>query len=144
MGRTVYRSKIDWWVWALLVFFFTILTAAAIGGLDWLTFWIFFIGFGVLYGVLIFGTWYAIDGDDLIVYQFCRPGRFPIRKIKDVKYTTSILSSPALSTRRVAIRFTDRSVLRSSLPMEISPRDRAAFIRHLLAINPSITTPDNI
>ena len=144
MGRTVYRSKIDWWVWAMLVFFFTVLTAAAIGGLDWLTFWIFFIGFGALYAVLIFGTWYAIDGDDLIVYQFCRPKRYPISKIKDVKYTKSILSSPALSTRRIAIRFTDRSVLRSSMPLEISPIDRAAFIRALLAVNPSISTSENL
>lgn len=144
MGKTVYRSKIDWWVWAILAFFFAILTAAYIGGIGWLTFLIFLVGFGALYAVMIFGTWYAIEGDDLIVYQFCRPHRFPIRKIKDVKYTTSILASAALSTRRVAIRFTDRSVLRSSMPLEISPRDRAGFIRHLLALNPSITTPEKI
>lgn len=138
MNKEIYTSKIDWWIWAVLVFFFTVLIVAGIGGMGWVTFWIYLIGFGAIFFVSHFGIWYAIEGDNLIVYQFCRPKRFPIKKIKEVGCSKSILSAPALSTKRLAIKFTDRSVLKSSMPIEISPKDRDGFIYRLLEINPEI------
>ena len=95
-------------------------------------------------GVMIFcillmvGCWYEIDGNQLVVYQFFRPHRFPIDKISEVKKTTGILATAGMSVRRVSIKFADRSVMKSSMPLEISPKDRDKFISHLKEINPNI------
>lgn len=61
------------------------------------------------------------------------------QKIKDVRYSKGFLAAPALSSTRLAIRFTDRNILRSSLPLEISPLDRTSFVNRLLSVNPGIT-----
>lgn len=93
----------------------------------------------MLFGVvLISGCWYEIDGDQLVVYQFFRPYRFPIDKIAEVKKTTGILATAGMSCRRVSIKFADRSVLKSSMPLEISPKNRDGFIAELKEINPDI------
>lgn len=69
-------------------------------------------------GVMIFcillmvGCWYEIDGNQLVVYQFFRPHRFPIDKISEVKKTTGILATAGMSVRRVSIKFADRSVMK--------------------------------
>ena len=135
--RITFRSKIDWWVWATLAFSLCVGLAVAIGGPLWLgiLYEIFFI---VLFGVGIFGCRYVIDGDTLIVYYMCRPMRMPIAKIKSVRLVRGYIAGPAASTRRVSIRFIDRSVLKSSMPIEISPLDREGFVAALRAINPSI------
>lgn len=88
--------------------------------------------------VLIAGCWYEIDGDQLVVYQFFSPNRFPIDKIAEVKKTTGILATAGMSCRRVSIKFADRSVLKSSMPLEISPKNRDGFIAKLKEINPDI------
>lgn len=142
MDKTVYRSRTDWWIWAILALFLIVLTFAKIGGIGWGTFWIQLIGFGILYFVLIFGVRYEIEGDNLIVYQFFRPKRFPIRKIKEISRSKGFVNGPALSRKRLAIKFTDRSVMRSSLPLGIAPADSDRFIRDLLAVNPGITVTD--
>ena len=88
--------------------------------------------------VCIFGCWYEIDDEDLIVYMFFRPTRLPIDKIKSVKKTTGVLATAAMSTRRVSISFTDRSVLKSYAPLEISPKDCDGSIAQLKTVNPNI------
>lgn len=89
--------------------------------------------------VILVGIYYRIDGNKLVVYMFFIPTAYPIDKIKEIKPTNSILSAPATSlTHRLAITFTDRSVLKSSMPIIISPVSREAFIRQLLAVNPNI------
>lgn len=136
MPRTVYHSRIDWWIWATLAFTITVIVVCGIGMPIWYS-----LAYGIpLIGleICMFGVKYAIEGDRLIVYFFFRAHSYPISKIRDVKFTKGILSAPALSTHRLAIRFTDRSILRSSLPLEISPKDREAFARRLVEINPSI------
>lgn len=87
---------------------------------------------------LIVGCWYEIDGDQLIVYQFFMPNRFPISKIKEVKKTKGYLATAGMSSKRVSIKFTDRSVLKSSMPLEISPKERDGFMAQLKEINPTI------
>ena len=87
---------------------------------------------------LIVGCWYEIDGDQLVVYQFFRPNRFPIDKIAEVKKTTGILAIAGMSCRRVSIKFTDRSVMKSAMPLEISPKNRDSFMEQLKEINPAI------
>ena len=90
--------------------------------------------------LLIFiSIYYRIDGDKLVVYQFFIPTALQIDKIKEVKPTKSVLSAPATSlTHRLAITFTDRKVLKSSMPIIISPVRQEEFIRQLLSVNPKI------
>lgn len=89
--------------------------------------------------VPFFSIRYEIDGEELVVYQFFKPSRFPIKKIQRIEATRSILSAPAPSlTKRLAIYFTERKVLRSSAPLIISPACREKFISKLLSINPDI------
>lgn len=99
------------------------------------------IGFIALAFMLIcfLGIYYKIDGDNLVVYTFFRPTAFPINKIKTIRHTNSVLSSPATSlTHRLAITFNDRMILRSSTPLIISPVRQDEFIRRLIALNPNI------
>ena len=85
------------------------------------------------------GIYYRIDGDQLVVYSFFVPTAYQIDKIKDIKPTKSVLSSPATSlSHRLAITFTDRNILKSTIPLIISPMRQEEFIRHLLSINPEI------
>ena len=140
--RTIYRSRIDWWLWAVILLAVAAVIAACIGVQQWYWQWDFMLimaFLAALFFVTIRGTWYAIEGETLIVYQFFRPHRMPVAKIKEIRYVRGFLAGPALSTRRIAIRFKDRSVTRSAIPIEISPCDREAFVSQLLAINPGIT-----
>ncbi len=85
------------------------------------------------------GIYYKIDGDKLVVYSFFIPKAYPIDKIKEIKPTKNILSSPATSlTHRLAITFTDRKILKSTTPLIISPVRKEEFIQQLLSINPEI------
>lgn len=140
-SKTVYRSRIDLWVWCVMILAPAVIVVACIGTYWWLA---------LLYGILIiglfvggiFGNWYEIQGDELIVYQFFRAHAFPIGKIKEVSKTTGYLATAGSSRRRVSIKFTDRSVMKSSMPLEISPKDRDGFITRLREINPAIQTGD--
>ena len=85
------------------------------------------------------GIYYKIDGDKLVVYSFFIPKAYPIDKIKEIKPTKNILSSPATSlTHRLAITFTDWKILKSTTPLIISPVRKEEFIQQLLSINPEI------
>lgn len=85
------------------------------------------------------GIYYRIDRDKLVVYSFFVPTAYPIDKIKEIKPTKSVLSSPATSlSHRLAITFTDRKILKSTTPLIISPVHQEEFIRQLLSINPQI------
>lgn len=85
------------------------------------------------------GIYYRIDGDKLVVYSFFVPTAYPIDKIKEIKPTKSVLSSPATSlTHRLAITFADRKILKSSIPLIILPVHQEEFIRQLLSVNPQI------
>lgn len=77
------------------------------------------------------GIYYRIDGDKLVVYSFFVPTAYPIDKIKEIKPTKSVLSSPAIT-------FTDRNILKSSIPLIISPVHQEEFIQQLLSVNPQI------
>ena len=85
------------------------------------------------------GIYYRIDGDKLVVYSFFVPTAYPIDKIKEIKPTKSVLSAPATSlSHRLAITFTDRKILKSSIPLIISPVHQEEFIQQLLSVNPEI------
>ncbi len=136
MKPIVYKSGIDWWVWLCVLFIVAVTVTVIIDSS-----WIVAIALGgtmLMLLVFMFGCWYTIDGDDLVVYQFFRPNRFPISKIKEVKKTVGYLATAGLSSKRVSIQFSDRSILKSSMPLEISPKDRDGFIAKLKEINPAI------
>ncbi len=89
--------------------------------------------------VTLLGISYGIKGDKLLVYTFFIPREYPIEKIASIEPTKSVLSSPATSlSARLAIKFTDRGILRSVMPLIISPVRPDEFIRALLAVNPNI------
>ena len=136
MTRQIYKSRIDWWMWLVLIFVAGVTIAIAIDS----TLWVALPTCGVMIFciLLMVGCWYEIDGNQLVVYQFFRPHRFPIDKISEVKKTTGILATAGMSVRRVSIKFADRSVMKSSMPLEISPKDRDKFISHLKETNPNI------
>lgn len=136
MGKVVYKSKIDWWVWLVFLFMAGITAAMAIDSTWWIA--LSFGGTMLICALLIAGCWYEIEGDQLVVYQFFRPNRFPINKIAEVRKTTGILATAGMSCRRVSIKFTDRSVMKSAMPLEISPKDRDGMIEQLKEINPAI------
>ena len=140
MATVVFKSRIDWWIWAVLAFSLAVVSVCFIGLPWWLT---LIYGAGILasFVIAVFGTWYAIDeeAEEMIVYQFFRPRRYPVGKIRDVRVTKGYLSAPALSSHRISIRFAERSVLRSLLPLEISPKNREGFMSHLVDINPDIS-----
>ncbi len=106
---------------------------------DWLIPVILTVVFVAFFVVAFKGTYYRIDGNNLVVYQFFQPTALPIDKISEIKPTKSILSSPATSlTHRLAIKFSDRKVLKSCGPLIISPVRQEEFINQLVSINPNI------
>lgn len=89
--------------------------------------------------VCFLSIFYRIDGNNLVVYQFFIPHAYPIDKIKEIKPTKMWLSAPATSIKhRIAIEFSDRSILKSTIPLIISPKYQEEFIRQLLSVNPNI------
>ena len=58
--------------------------------------------------------------------------RIEISKIKKIEKTNSILSSPALSLDRIAIKFNKFD------EVYISPKEKQAFVDDLLKVNPDI------
>lgn len=88
--------------------------------------------------------YYRIDGDQLIIYTFFIPTAYPIKKIKEIRPTKSVISAPASSlTHRIAISFIDRTVLKSSMPIIISPARQEEFLSQLKSINPDIVVDIN-
>lgn len=127
-----YRSKIDWWL-MLIVFAATgwpiidgIITGEPI----------LILIFVVINALLIWmfsSTNYTIDGGILLIRcGFFGKQKIVIGEIKSVKKTNNPLSAPALSLKRLEIKY---GKFDSAL---ISPKERAQFITHLLSVNPSI------
>lgn len=139
MEKLFFKSAWGWFPWAVIVF----TVAVCILPMLWLGFdagiFIMAIGF-VLFEIGSFGgVYYKIEDDWLIVYSFFRPTRYPIAKIASVTPTKSVLAAPAVSLdKRLAIKFSDRSVLKSSMPLVVSPERAEAFIAALKAVNPAI------
>ncbi len=106
---------------------------------DWILPMAICVGMLVFVILTFLGCYYRIDGKNLVVYSFFIPRAYPINKTKSIKPTKSILSAPAISLiHRIAITFTDRKALKSSMPLVISPVRQDEFIAQLRTINPNI------
>ena len=135
--RRRYRSATDWFVWGVIG-----LVLAMDVWMIWMDqSWLMVILAVVCTAVLLvpfYNLYYMIDGRELVIhYMFCSH-RLPIDKISEIRPVRSFLAAPALSLDRLAIKFSDRKVLRSSAPMYISPVRRQEFIDALLQVNPGI------
>lgn len=143
MVTKYYRSKIDWWFWILLLIIASLF--CLIGSIferKWIpdTLELCLVLFiGILLGYLFSTVKYAIRGSEIGIRGLPYKWEwFPIDKIESIKPIKSILASSALSFDRIAINFSDRKVLKSSMPLEISPKDKEEFLNTLKFINPYI------
>ncbi len=139
MENIIFKSRVDWWVYALIPFIFICCLLVPI--LTKSGYWVE-LALTILFCTIVVLTLnsiqYAIRGNEMGVRYLYKWQWFPIEEIESVKPVNSILSSAALSTHRIAIRFKDRKFLKSFAPLEISPKDENGFIQELLRINPNI------
>lgn len=140
METRFYYSKIDWWVPAIVVFTVALCFAGPlIDGESYLIGLILAAVLLMLEVGMFASVKYQICEGKLGVRNFLYKWEwFPIDKISEVRKNKSILSSAALSADRLAIRFSDRNILKSTMPLEISPKDRDGFISQLKQINNNI------
>lgn len=130
---TIYPSKIG--LELLLPILFILLSTGAlmVTSKSWL-------GLLIILAVLAFilhlflNTNYTIEGHQLTVKSgFLYHSTIDIHTITKVSETNNLLSSPAISLDRLEIRYAaHNSVI-------ISPREKQAFLDHLLQINPKIS-----
>ena len=136
---TRYASRWDASTWVLLLLMVLVCIWPILLDGDWVGPVITAVGLVASFVGLFLGTYYRIDGDRLVVYQFFTPTALPIDRISEIRPTKTILAAPATSlTHRIAIKFSDRRVLKSSAPLVISPVRTEEFIAQLTAINPNI------
>lgn len=138
VSRTVYRSRVDRWIWVAGALVLALLTVNAILA-PWYLALIQSVGVLGFPIVIIFGVKYAIEGNELLVWQYFKCRRLPVMEIREVRYSRGYTNCIGLSRYRLSITFDDNhKVLDSCLPLEISPADRDAFVERLLAVNPDI------
>ena len=133
----VYKSKVaKWYVWFCIG-----MTIAFIGSiyLCYQSTWVLlidvvFMGIALfmIYDILLH-TDYTISGEKLhircgILFRM----DLPISEITEITYKSTILSSPALSTKRIGLRYGKRNWV------YVSPKNQEEFISALSTINPAI------
>lgn len=132
MNKT-YASKIDYWLGMTLLFpiYFAILALINrdFNGLYVTLGTVFFVVF------LIKSTNYTIKADLLIVKSMVIVNeKIKIANIKKITKTNTILSSPALSLKRIRITYNQFD------EVVISPKNLDHFLSDLRSINPNIIT----
>lgn len=135
--RKVYKSKVSkWYLWFCIG-----MTIAFIGSiyLCYQTTWILlidvvFMGIGLLmiYDMLLH-TDYTITGNRLLIRcGFLFRMNLPISRISEITDKSTILSSPALSAKRIGLRYGKKNWV------FVSPENQEEFISALSSINPEI------
>ena len=131
---TVYKSKIDWWLGAILV---VAMIASALAGLKalstdtpnaiWTAALIGGVGF-ILPLVGLLSTRYVIQGQQLVVRSGLFKWRIPINEISDITPSSDPIASPALSLDRLRITYgKTKSLL-------VSPRDKDGFLAQIASL----------
>lgn len=137
MDSVVYKSKVaKWYVWfcvgMIILFILSIF-------LCYQSTWVLLIDI-VFMGIcllmiydMLFHTDYTITGDKLhircgILFRM----DLPISKITEITHKSTILSSPALSAKRIGLKYGKRN------GVYVSPKDQEEFISALSSINPGI------
>ena len=133
----VYKSKVaKWYVWFCIG-----MTIAFFGSiyLCYKSTWVLLIDVAsmgiclfMIYDMLLH-TDYTINGDKLhIRCGFLFRMDLPISKITEITHKSTILSSPALSAKRIGLRYGKRNWV------YVSPKNQEEFISELNTINPDI------
>lgn len=135
--QKVYKSKVDNWYRYICM----AITALFVGSIilcysSTLALLISIIYTGICLCVLfdiLLHTDYTIKEEKLyircgILYRMV----LPIKSIVEIKHKSTILSSPALSAKRIGIRYRSRSWV------YVSPKNQEDFITDLKSINPEI------
>lgn len=139
METKIYKSKVDWWVYTIIPFtFLCCMIGPILTDSDYWLGLVLAVPFCLFICYAFISMKYAIRGNEFGVKSLLGWQWFPIDRIESITHVNSILASAALSTNRIAIKFHDRRILKSSSPLEISPKDDKAFIAALLSINPDI------
>lgn len=134
----VYKSKVArWYIWFCIVmtiiFFGSIYLCYKSTWVLLINIVLFGIGLIMMYDMLLH-TDYTINGEQLHIrcgYLFRM--NLPISKITEITHKSTILSSPALSAKRIGLRYGKKNWI------YISPKDQENFISDLKNINPDIT-----
>ena len=127
----VFRSKIDFWLLAVLALATVPMLAAAIAaarnGDAWVTHAVIFVVVAGLFAWLLTSTKYTV-GEGMVLVQ-SGPFRWQIaaKDVTNIAPSRSPLSSPALSLDRLRIEYA------SGKSLLVSPRDKEAFIKALSA-----------
>lgn len=84
--------------------------------------------------VLMASLRYVIDGNTLYVrtIPFTRGTAYDLKKLQSISATRTILSSPALSLKRIKLDFG------VGMPLVISPAAQDVFIDEIRRINPNV------
>jgi len=130
--KITYKSKIDLWLVLFLAAAFGWPLYMTISEQNW-------VGLAVCLPVLLFLGYsvstieYRIKEDSLIIRSgFSRFNPIPVKTIRRIRETNSVLASPAASLSRLEIIYNRYdSVL-------ISPKDKSGFIDEIKKINPAV------
>ena len=134
---TVYKSKLDWWLGAILL---VAMFASALAGLKalsadtpnsiWTALLIGGVGL-VLPLISLLFTRYVIQDHQLVVRSGLFKWRIPISEISDITPTSDPIASPALSLDRLRITYgKSKTVL-------VSPRNKDAFLAQIASLHRS-------
>ena len=137
----VYKSATDWFIWTVVAFVVGVCLWMVWLDPGWFTAIIAFVCLTACV-LPLHDVHYDIDGHELVIHCLFQSQRLPIDKISEIRPSRSWLSAPALSLDRIAIKFSDRKVLKSYAPLLISPVRRDEFIAQLLQVNPAIRVYD--
>lgn len=131
---TVYRSKVDAWLVAVIIIVIVVPVILLMPpDFSWKI--VLIVG-GMLAFMLycIFSISYVVSDTMLIVKNGVFGNeKYDVKSICKIENTRTILSAPAASLDRIAIYFDDKVTV-----LVISPRHKEAFINKLLEINPNI------
>ena len=139
---TIYRSKIDHWLWILIL---AIILGSEIIPMfiqlefNWEEVFILLISIILPLALVInlyTGTYYEVDDEKMtlrVKSGVLVNSKYDINKITRIRKTRTWLSSPALSFDRIEI-----TVGRYN-KVVISPKDKPQFIEHLQKLNPNIS-----
>lgn len=134
-----YKSKIGWWTYAVFPFIFCCcLLGPVLTDSDYWSGLFLAIVISAVILSLIIDTKYAIKGNEFGIRYLYRWTWLPVDKIEIIRPVRGYMAAAALSADRIAIKFSDPSVLKSFAPIEIAPRDTEKFISELISINPDI------
>ncbi|WP_234417291.1 MULTISPECIES: PH domain-containing protein [unclassified Lysinibacillus] len=128
----VFKSKIDRWMSVIFILLPIVMLYAVITEPDIATI-IMTVLIIILLAVLVFGTKYVIDSDELIIYGGIYKKRIKIAQITSLRPTKNPLSAPAMSLDRIEILFDPHSQMTL-----VSPKDKEMFVKKLLDVNPDI------